>query len=85
MEEGEDRGAVNASIRSAKRAARPSKIGVLEHRPSKTRKERPKVSKRKTKIGGGSFDQDMGQRTKTEGTRAKKGDSIGRIGKHKNI
>lgn len=84
-EEDDDGGAMDASIRSAKKAARPSKIGAPENRPTKKTKSKPK------RVTGGSkatkgFDQDMGQRSKgstQEGTRAKKGDTVGRVGKKK--
>lgn len=80
MEEDEtDQRAIGASIRSAKKAMRPTKIGIPEARPQKSRvKKSPGGSKKQKK---GTFDHDLGQRTKTEGIRAKKGDSVGRAGK----
>lgn len=67
--------ALNAAIRSAKKASRPSKIGLPDtasrHAKSKG------AARKKSRIG---FEKDLGQRN-TEGTRAKKGDSIGGMGK----
>ncbi|PCH33623.1 DEAD-domain-containing protein [Wolfiporia cocos MD-104 SS10] len=87
MEDDDDAGsgAIRAAVRSAKKAARPGKIGEPEKRmPSvkekaKERKLRGKASARV----GGAFDKDMGQRTSKEGVRAKKGDAIGGMGKKK--
>lgn len=82
MEEDEEMGdskSVNAAIRSAKKSARPAKIGVPERRSTsklKAKKSgRPKV---RAKVGG-AFERDIGQ--KGEGVRAKKGDKIGGMGK----
>jgi len=72
-----DERAIGASIRSAKKAMRPTKIGMLE--PG-LEKAKPKKAHGKKKLNN-SFDRDLGQRTKTEGIRAKKGDSVGRAGK----
>lgn len=78
-----DHKAVNAAIRSAKKAARPNKIGVPEKRDSKGGKSRDKKSKSKPKVTkGGNFGSDLGQRggagkVTNEGIRAKKGDAIG--------
>lgn len=73
-----DRKAVDAAIRSAKKAARPSKIGIPEKRDAK--KASKKKAKRKV-TKGGNFGSEMGQRgagkTLGEGIRAKKGDTIG--------
>lgn len=72
-----DQRAIGASIRSAKKSMRPTKIGMPEPRPQK-------VKPRKTHGGrknANSFDREFGQHTKTEGIRAKKGDSVGRAGK----
>lgn len=67
--------ALNAAIRSAKKASRPSKIGLPDtasrHAKSKG------AARKKSRVG---FEKDLGQRN-TEGTRAKKGDSIGGMGK----
>ncbi|KAJ6610890.1 DEAD-domain-containing protein [Mycena sp. CBHHK59/15] len=62
-----DDGAMKAAIRSAKKSAQPSKIGVLPK----------KVSAR----AGGAFDRDFGQKPSGEGVRSKKGDAVGRLGK----
>ena len=80
MEDDEtDQRAIGASIRGAKKAMRPTKIGVLEPKPqnSKAKKLRGGPKQR----SASSFDRDLGQRTKTEGIRAKRGDSVGRAGK----
>ncbi|KAG5221887.1 nucleolar DEAD-box protein required for synthesis of 60S ribosomal [Salix suchowensis] len=67
--------ALNAAIRSAKKASRPSKIGLPDtasrHAKSKG------AARKKSRVG---FEKDLEQRN-TEGTRAKKGDSIGGMGK----
>jgi len=80
MEEDEmDHRAIGASIRSAKKAMRPTKIGMPEAGPQKTKVKRAQgVPKQKATS---TFDRDLGQRPKTEGLRAKKGDSVGRAGK----
>ena len=74
-----DHGAIGASIRNAKKAMRPTKIGMPEAGAQKTKGKGTRgVPKQK---GASSFDRDLGQRPKTEGLRAKKGDSVGRAGK----
>ncbi|KAF7969342.1 hypothetical protein HWV62_27671 [Athelia sp. TMB] len=83
-----DRGAVHAAIRSAKKAARPAKIGVPEKRPTKSKsKVRKSGPKRVTARAGGAFDSDIGQKGgsagRREGVRAKKGDTVGGMGKKK--
>ena len=79
MEEDKEVGdkTLNAAIRSAKKAARPAKIGVPERKDSKSPKKR-KVSVRP----GNTFDSDFGQKSKSrgEGVRSKKGDAV-RLGK----
>lgn len=70
--------AIGASIRSAKKSMRPSKIGVLEPRSQKIKLKRPRGGPKKN---ANAFERDLGQQTKTEGIRAKKGDSVGRAGK----
>jgi len=72
-----DQRAIGASIRNAKKASRPAKIGMPEAKPRKMRG----TSKKQKKAKASSFDHDLGQRAKTEGIRAKKGDSVGRAGK----
>jgi ATP-dependent RNA helicase DDX27 len=80
MEEDEtDQHAIGASIRSAKKAMRPKKIGLPEPRPQKMKAK--KTHGQKKQKNARSFDHDLGQRTKPEGIRAKKGDSVGRAGK----
>ena len=72
-----DSGAINASIRSAKKAHRPLKIGLPE--PAKTSKA--KKGKKKDKKAG-VFGSDLGARgggaskKGGEGFRAKKGDGV---------
>ena len=81
MEEDEtDQRSIGASIRNAKKAMRPTKIGMPEARPQKTKGKKVRAEPKKQK-NASSFDRDLGQRTKTEGLRAKKGDAVGRAGK----
>ena len=79
MEEDKELGdnkSLNAAIRSAKKSARPAKIGVPERKDSKSSKKR-KVSVR----SGNTFDSDFGQKSKSrEGVRSKKGDAV-KLGK----
>lgn len=88
-EEMGDEKALNAAIRSAKKSARPNKIGVLEKRVVKLSKGKAKKSARKvTARTGGAFDRDLGQKAssgggRTEGVRAKKSDAVGGMGKKK--
>lgn len=76
MEEDEELGdnkSLNAAIRSAKKAARPAKIGVPERKDSKPPKKKRKASAR----SGNTFDSDFGQKSKSrEGVRAKKGNAV---------
>ncbi|KAL0951162.1 hypothetical protein HGRIS_007894 [Hohenbuehelia grisea] len=76
--------AMGAAIRSAKKAARPSKIGLPETRPSKGKKSKDGKSARKKEKSrpAGGFDKDLGQKAaRSEGIRAKKSDKIGGMGK----
>ncbi|KAJ6604671.1 DEAD-domain-containing protein [Mycena vulgaris] len=77
---GDDR-AVTAAIRSAKKSARPAKIGIqVPRQPTKKagRSSRKKVTART----GGAFDRDLSQKGGSgEGVRSKKGDAVGRLGK----
>ncbi|KAG1769255.1 DEAD-domain-containing protein [Suillus occidentalis] len=76
-------GAVNAAIRSAKKAARPAKIGIPEHRNVPASK-RTKAKKGASKTGGNTFDRDLSSKVaRGEGVHAKKGDTIGGMGKRK--
>ena len=79
MEEDKELGdnkSLNAAIRSAKKSARPAKIGVPDRKDSKSSKKR-KVSVR----SGNTFDSDFGQKSKSrEGVRSKKGDAV-KLGK----
>ncbi|KAG6911950.1 hypothetical protein DXG01_000198 [Tephrocybe rancida] len=74
-----DEKALNAAIRSAKKSARPAKIGVPEQRKSKAK---PKTKPRKvTSRAGGAFDRDFGGKVgQREGVRAKKSDAISKKG-----
>lgn len=74
-----DTGAVNAAIRSAKKAARPTKIGSLKRPTQKPSPSKP--SKKRSTKKGSNFDRDLGQKTRNEGVRATKGDKIGGMGK----
>ena len=81
MEEDEtDQDAIGASVRSAKKSMRPTKIGMPEPRSQKVRPKKTRGGPKKQK-NVSPFDHDLGQHTKTEGIRAKKGDSVGRTGK----
>ncbi|KAJ6575136.1 P-loop containing nucleoside triphosphate hydrolase protein [Mycena capillaripes] len=79
---GDDR-ATQAAIRSAKKSARPPRIGVQIPRPptKKAKRSNRKVTART----GGAFDKDLGQKGGSgEGVRSKKGDAVGKkIGKRK--
>jgi ATP-dependent RNA helicase DDX27 len=74
---------MKAAIRSAKKAARPAKIGVPEKRTSKPKGK--KSGPIKIARTGGAFDRDIEQKAgnsgRREGVRAKKGDAIGGMGK----
>jgi len=71
-----DQKSVNASIRSAKKAARPPKIGVPERGGLHTRKKRNKSSTKKSR-GVSAFESDLSQKSKPrEGIRAKKDDAV---------
>ncbi|KAF8908956.1 P-loop containing nucleoside triphosphate hydrolase protein [Gymnopilus junonius] len=84
MEEDKELGddnALNAAIRSAKKAARPPKIGEPERKPSRPLKKKQKSSSKKPRTGG-MFENDMGQKSRAsnEGIRAKRGDAV-KLGK----
>ena len=74
---------MRAAVRSAKKAARPAKIGEPERKPvkSKQKTEKKRRSQKVKARAGGAFEQDMGQRAAREGVRAKKGDAIGGMAK----
>jgi ATP-dependent RNA helicase DDX27 len=81
-----DVGAISASIRSAKKAGRPARIGEPERRaPTKRDKKRDRKSKAKkaVRVSRAGFDQELGHKkgTLNEGVRAKRGDAIGGMGK----
>ncbi|TFY71055.1 hypothetical protein EVG20_g1953 [Dentipellis fragilis] len=78
-ENSNDRKAVDAAIRSVKKASKPARIGEPEKRDSK--RSNASQKRRKSKSSGkpsGAFERDMGQRSAGgEGVRAKRGDVIG--------
>ncbi|ESK88904.1 atp-dependent rna helicase [Moniliophthora roreri MCA 2997] len=78
-EDGGDNRAVNAAIRSAKKAARPAKIGEPERRFERSSSKAKKKARAKvTNSRGGAFDKDFGDNaSRHEGVRAKQGDAIG--------
>lgn len=71
-----DSRSLQAAIRSAKKSAQPSKIGVPERRPSKASKVKGRKTPKKSPRSFGAFDNDLGQRAH-EGARSKKGVSAG--------
>ncbi|KAG2366552.1 P-loop containing nucleoside triphosphate hydrolase protein [Suillus spraguei] len=76
-------GAVNAAIRSAKKASRPAKIGIPDHRNVPVSK-RKKARKGTSRTGGNTFDKDLSSKAaRGEGVHAKKGDAIGGMSKRK--
>jgi ATP-dependent RNA helicase DDX27 len=71
-----DQKSLNASIRSAKKAARPPKIGVPERGGLHTAKKKSKASTKKPRTGG-SFESDLSQKSKQrEGIRARRDDVV---------
>lgn len=71
-----DQKSLNASIRSAKKAARPPKIGVPERGGLHTGKKRNKSSAKKPR-GGSTFESDLSQKSKPrEGIRARRDDAV---------
>lgn len=79
MEEDEELGdkrALNAAIRSAKKAARPTKIGLPEPKTNLKPNKKRKSSAKKAKLGS-AFERDMSQKSGSrEGIRAKKTDKV---------
>jgi len=74
---------LNAAIRSAKKAAKPSKIGMALTKGPAPLKHGPK-SKARPRTAS-TFELDLSaRRVRSEGIRAKKGDAVGRMGKRKN-
>jgi ATP-dependent RNA helicase DDX27 len=73
----EERRATDAAIRSAKKAARPAKIGVPKEPPGRsTSKHKAKGDK----LGKAGFSHDQGSReSRREGIRAKRGDVAAKI------
>ena len=81
-------GAARAAVRSAKKAARPTKIGIPEPRQGKSAKSKSQ-EKKKRRPGPvtskqGVFDREMGEKRKahvSEGVRSNKADRIVGAGK----
>ncbi|KAF4617460.1 hypothetical protein D9613_006091 [Agrocybe pediades] len=88
MEEDKELGdskVLNASIRAAKKAARPAKIGEPEKKPSRpVKKKQKQKSGSKKPFTGSLFDSELGQKAKAtssrEGIRARKDDAV-KLGK----
>ncbi|EIN13726.1 DEAD-domain-containing protein [Punctularia strigosozonata HHB-11173 SS5] len=79
-----ERPAIAASIRSAKKAQRPVKIGEAQPKLSDRAREKKAQKKRAARRRSGGFDQELGQKgSRNEGVRAHKGDKIGGMGKKK--
>jgi ATP-dependent RNA helicase DDX27 len=77
-----DNANLNAAIRSAKKAAKPGKIGMALSNGSQL-KHGPKSKARSSTAS--KFEQDLSTRSaRSEGIRAKKGDAVGGMGKRKN-
>lgn len=77
-----DNAGLNAAIRSAKKAARPGKIGLALNKGPTQLKHGP-MSKARSRTDS-AFEQDLsGRRARHEGIRAKKGDAVGGMGKRK--
>ena len=80
MEEDEAEGSrkgVEAAIRSVKKSSRPTKLGLPEPKVDKRKKNNKKESFKSGRKSGRGFENDLGQRAKGEGVRAKKGDAVG--------
>lgn len=80
--------AVQAAIRSAKKAGRPTKIGLPEARPLKPGKSKSKEKRKEKTVGRkGLFDSEIGGKRKQshsgaqEGARAKRSDTVKGFGK----
>ncbi|PPR05356.1 hypothetical protein CVT24_007970 [Panaeolus cyanescens] len=75
-EELNDRRSLNSAIRSAKKAARPTKIGLPEPKKISKSAKKKKSSAKKVKLGS-AFERDMSQKSGSrEGIRAKKTDKV---------
>lgn len=83
-EEVGDSGAVKASIRGAKKAARPTRITEAEPKKMTNKKRKRDSAGPKKKVGRGGFDADAGKRgASNEGMRAGRSDGVGLGGKSK--
>jgi len=71
-----DQKSLNASIRFAKKAARPAKIGIPERGGLHAAKKKNKSSTKNPR-GGGNFESDLSQKSKSrEGIRARRDDAV---------
>ena len=78
-----DNANLNAAIRSAKKAAKPGKIGMALSKGPTQRKHGQKSKARSSTVS--TFEQDLSTRSaRSEGIRAKKGDAVAGMGKRKN-
>lgn len=76
-----DNAGLNAAIRSAKKAAKPGKIGTAMKGP--TQLKHSPMAKTRSRTHS-AFEQDLStRRARNEGVRAKKDDAIGRMGRRK--
>lgn len=72
-----DEKSIQASIRSAKKASRPGKIGEPEKKPTGPAKKKRKTVVKKPRAGGSAFESDFGSKPKVrEGIRARKDDAV---------
>lgn len=77
-----DNAGLNAAIRSAKKAAKPGKIGTALSKGHTRLQHGPKPKARSRTAS--AFEQDLSVRkAHSEGIRAKKGDAVGGMGKRK--
>lgn len=77
-----DNAGLNAAIRSAKKAAKPEKIGKALSKGPTQLKHGPKSKAGSRTVS--AFEQDLSVRkASSEGIRAKKGDAVGGMGKRK--
>lgn len=73
----DDNKVIGASIRSAKKANRPGKIGEPEKKPTGPAKKKRKTVSKKPRAGASAFESDFGSKPKAhEGIRAKKDDAV---------
>lgn len=83
-EDKEDHSAIAASIRSAKKASRPTKIGVsVTPVVGKGRSKDRKAKRSKSSSGALVGPDKVGPKGKNEGVRARRTDAVGGMGKKK--